>query len=74
MIRVGIVGATGYGGRELLRLLGGHSGAELVAATSTTAAGTALEDELPGFSSIFDVTLEEFDAKSLAERKSLSSR
>ena len=39
MIRVGIVGATGYGGRELLRLLFGHPGVQLVAAASGSVAG-----------------------------------
>ena len=68
MIRVGIVGATGYGGRELLRLLGGHPEAEVVALSSTTAAGKRLEDELPGFGKLLDLTFETFDAKGLAER------
>ena len=68
MIRVGIVGATGYGGRELLRLLGGHPEAEVVALSSTTAAGKRLEDELPGFGKLLDLTFETFDAQGLAER------
>ena len=34
MIKVGIVGGTGYTGVELLRLLAGHPNAELVAITS----------------------------------------
>ena len=66
MIRVGIVGATGYGGRELLRLLGGHPEAEVVALSSTTAAGKALGDELPGFGNLLDRTFETFDGKGLA--------
>ncbi|MCC7206127.1 MAG: N-acetyl-gamma-glutamyl-phosphate reductase, partial [Anaerolineae bacterium] len=33
-LRVGIVGASGYAGGELLRLLAGHPGAEIAAATS----------------------------------------
>lgn len=68
MIRVGIVGATGYGGRELLRLLGGHPEAEVVAVSSTTAAGERLQDELPGFGKLLDLTFETFDPQGLAER------
>ncbi len=68
MIRVGIVGATGYGGRELLRLLGGHPETEVVALSSTTAAGKALEEELPGFGKVLDLTFETFDARALAGR------
>jgi len=34
MIKVGIVGASGYTGGELLRFLKNHSNAEVVAATS----------------------------------------
>ena len=68
MIRVGIVGATGYGGRELLRLLGGHPEAELTAAASTSVAGKPLADEMPAFGKLINLSFETFDAKSLAER------
>ncbi len=40
MIKVGIVGGTGYTGAELLRLLAVHPEVELVAITSRTEAGT----------------------------------
>ena len=41
-IRAAVVGATGYTGRELARLLTGHPRTELVAATSVSEAGGAL--------------------------------
>lgn len=47
MIRVGIVGATGYTGVELLRLLAAHDGVEVVAATSRSAAGRRVDDAFP---------------------------
>lgn len=47
MIKVGVVGGTGYTGVELLRLLCGHAGAELVAITSRGDAGTAVADMFP---------------------------
>ena len=68
MVRVGLVGATGYGGRELLRLVLAHAGAEFVAASSTSAAGELVADVLPGFRGLTDVRFEEFDAASLAAR------
>lgn len=68
MIRVGLVGATGYGGRELLRLLFNHGGAELVAASSTSAVGQSVAEVLPGFAGLTEVCFEAFDAVSMAER------
>lgn len=45
--RVGIVGASGYTGTELLRLLAGHPGLEVVVATGDSRAGTAIADLYP---------------------------
>src|SRR2546430_7758395 len=47
MIKVGIVGGTGYTGVELLRLLAQHPDVELAAITSRTEAGTAVTDMFP---------------------------
>jgi N-acetyl-gamma-glutamyl-phosphate reductase len=47
MIKVGIVGGTGYTGVELLRLLAQHPQAELAAITSRGEAGTAVADMFP---------------------------
>lgn len=47
MIKVGIVGGTGYTGVELLRLLAQHPGVELHAITSRGDAGTAVVDMFP---------------------------
>jgi N-acetyl-gamma-glutamyl-phosphate reductase len=46
-IRVGVVGATGYTGVELLRLLLGHPQAELVAVTSRAEAGRPVAEVFP---------------------------
>ncbi len=48
MVRVGILGASGYGGGELLRLLANHPYAEIVLATSATYAGKPVEESFPG--------------------------
>lgn len=47
MIKVGVVGGTGYTGVELLRLLSRHPQVELVAITSRGDAGTAVSDMFP---------------------------
>ena len=46
-VRVAVVGATGYAGAELVRLLVGHPGARLTAATSQQDAGRPLGDVHP---------------------------
>jgi len=47
MIKVGIVGGTGYTGVELLRLLAQHQGVEIVAITSRGDAGSAVSSMFP---------------------------
>jgi N-acetyl-gamma-glutamyl-phosphate reductase len=47
MIKVGIVGGTGYTGVELLRLLAQHPEVELTAITSRGEAGSAVADMFP---------------------------
>jgi N-acetyl-gamma-glutamyl-phosphate reductase len=57
-IRVAIVGATGYTGAELVRLLSSHSGIDVVAATSGRAAGERLDKHCPWLST--DIILSTF--------------
>ncbi len=44
MIKVGIIGATGYTGGELIRILSKHPEVEITAITSRTNAGKKLEE------------------------------
>lgn len=44
MIKVGIIGATGYAGQELVRIITQHTDAELVTLTSQSYAGKHYED------------------------------
>lgn len=46
-VGVGVLGATGYGGAELIRLLAGHPHARLRAASSRQSAGRSLESQMP---------------------------
>lgn len=54
MIRVGIVGGTGYTGVELLRLLATHRGAEVVAITSRSEAGMSVAELFPNLRGHYD--------------------
>jgi len=47
MIKVGIVGGTGYTGVELLRLLEGHPQAEVLTVTSRKEAGMPVAEMFP---------------------------
>lgn len=68
MVRIGIAGATGYGGRELLRLLLAHPEAEITALTSTSVVGESLDEVLPAFRKMTELAFEPFDPVALAER------
>ncbi len=49
MIRVGIVGAAGYAGGELIRLLLGHEGVSITNLVSRTFAGKSVSEVYPGY-------------------------
>ncbi|MDN5873194.1 MAG: N-acetyl-gamma-glutamyl-phosphate reductase [Sinobacteraceae bacterium] len=56
MIKVGIVGATGYAGLELLRLLARHPQAEVAALTSRQHAGTRVDSLFPHLRGVCDLS------------------
>jgi len=47
VVKIGIIGASGYTGGELVRILAGHPEAEIVAITSRTNQGKRLEEVYP---------------------------
>lgn len=51
--RVGVVGASGYTGAELLRLVHGHPDLELVVATGDSKAGTPIADLYPSLAGAY---------------------
>ena len=59
MIKVGIVGGTGYTGVELLRLLVQHREVEVVAITSRGDAGTPVESMFPSLRGRLDLKFED---------------
>lgn len=59
MIKVGIVGGTGYTGVELLRLLAQHPQVQLVAITSRGEAGTAVSSMFPSLRRRLDLEFQD---------------
>lgn len=66
MIRVGVVGATGYVGGEVVRWILTDPDLVLSAAVSTSRAGEPLDAAHPGLLGLCDRVLEPFDAERLA--------
>ena len=64
-IKVGIVGATGYTGVELLRLLTTHPHIEVTAVTSRSEAGIAIADYFPSLRGIYDLVFQTPDEAAL---------
>lgn len=60
MIDVAIVGASGYGGGELLRLLGGHPNARVKVAVSETYAGKPVSASFAGLAKRSDVVFSSY--------------
>jgi len=58
MIRAGVVGATGYAGAELVRLLAGHPDVELTVLTSRQFTGTRFDAVYPAMRGVADHTCE----------------
>ncbi len=67
MINVGIVGATGYTGLELLRLLATHAEVEVSVVTSNAEQGKKLTDVFPGLNGLYTMTFEPHESKALKQ-------
>ena len=65
MIKAGIVGATGYTGVELMRLLAGHPDVRLAIVTSRTEAGKPVSGLFPSLRGAVDLAYREPDTAAL---------
>lgn len=65
-MKAGIVGATGYTGVELLRLLSGHPHVEVCAVTSRSEAGIPVADYFPSLRGVYDLVFQTPDDADLA--------
>ena len=68
MIRVGIVGATGYAGAELVRLLAGHPAVELTLLTSRQYAGKRFDAVFPSMTGAVDLVCRDYSLDAACEQ------
>jgi N-acetyl-gamma-glutamyl-phosphate reductase len=68
MIRIGIVGATGYAGAELVRILSGHPDVSLMVLTSRQYAGQSFEKIYPAFKGLIGLNCENYDADKICSQ------
>ena len=67
MLKMGVVGASGFTGTELLRLAAGHPDLEVVAASGDSMAGTRVADLYPNLASAYgDLTYQAYDVDDFA--------
>lgn len=68
MVRVGIIGASGYAGAEVVRIIAGHPAAEISLLTSRKYAGTPFSKVFPAFSGVVERVCEEYDVETACRR------
>lgn len=71
MTRVAVVGATGYAGAELVRILAGHPKVKLAVLTSRQHSGKIFSRVYPSMVGVVDMPCEEFSVDRLAENVDL---
>jgi N-acetyl-gamma-glutamyl-phosphate reductase len=67
-IKVAVVGASGYTGGELLRLLAGHPKMKIAAVTSEQSAGKPVAGMFPSLASVVPLVFESLSPDALAKR------
>ncbi|MGD9248319.1 MAG: N-acetyl-gamma-glutamyl-phosphate reductase, partial [Desulfobacteraceae bacterium] len=67
MIRAGVVGATGYAGAELIRILSGHPEVEITCITSRQYAGDRFDTIYPSMKGWVDLVCEKYEAEKMAD-------
>jgi N-acetyl-gamma-glutamyl-phosphate reductase len=67
VVKAAVVGATGYAGAELVRILSGHPHAELTMVTSRQHVGTPFSDVYPAMTGVVDLKCEDFSEEALSE-------
>lgn len=67
-LSVGIIGASGYGGVQLVRLLMEHPGVEVVYLGGNSSAGKKFSDLYPHLGNLVDLTIEPIDLEAIANR------
>jgi N-acetyl-gamma-glutamyl-phosphate reductase len=68
MIRVAVIGATGYAGAELVRILHGHPDTELTTITSRQYAGVKFDTVYPSMRGVVNLICEELSVDRLCDK------
>jgi N-acetyl-gamma-glutamyl-phosphate reductase len=71
MTRVAVVGATGYAGAELVRILTGHPDTELTILTSRQYAGIRFDQVYPAMAGRIDIVCQEYSTEQICENADL---
>src|SRR3954471_7910370 len=66
-IRVGIVGVSGYGGGEALRLCATHPAFEVVYVSGESSAGQKLSERFPGIGKLGELVIDKWDPAKLPQ-------
>ena len=61
MIKVGVVGATGYTGEEIIKILSRHSGVKITALSAIIDKPTKISEVFPALSGMCDIVCKELD-------------
>jgi len=67
MIRTGVIGATGYAGAELIRILSGHPEAEITCITSRQYTGERFDTVYPSMKGWVDLVCEPYAVERMAD-------
>lgn len=68
MVNVAILGATGYAGAELVRILSAHPEVQLTVLTSRQFSGVRFDQVYPAFSGVIDLVCEAYSQERICER------
>ncbi|MGH0052353.1 MAG: N-acetyl-gamma-glutamyl-phosphate reductase [Sphaerochaetaceae bacterium] len=71
MLQVGVIGATGYAGSQLVALLAGHPSVEISCLASHSYSGKRFSEVYPSFLGGCDLVLEEEDIEAMSKRCSV---
>ena len=68
MIRTAVIGATGYAGAELVRILAGHPDVQLTLLTSRQYTGERFDKVFPAMAGVVGLSCESYSADAVADR------
>src|SRR5882724_3215773 len=66
-IKVGIVGVSGYGGGEVLRLCSGHPDFQVVYVAGESSAGSKLIEKFPGIGATGELVIQKWEPTKLPQ-------